>query len=60
MFVVDRYRLVAQSLRRRAAMPEVTDHRAHLLDLAHQFDKIAADAENEDWSDIDLPPSLVA
>jgi hypothetical protein len=38
----------------------VADHRAHLLGLADQFDEIAIDADKEDWSDIDFPPSLAA
>ena len=54
MTVADKYRQVAQSLRQRAAMPEVAEHRAHLLDLSDQFDQIACDADKEDWSDLDL------
>lgn len=60
MLVADKYLLVAQSLRIRAATPEAADHRAHLLSLADQFDEIAAAADKEDWSDIDFPPSLAA
>jgi len=59
MLVADKYRLVAQSLRFRAATPEAADHRAHLFELADQFDEIASDAEKEDWSDIETPLTLV-
>jgi hypothetical protein len=60
MVVADKYRLVAQSLRIRAATPEVADRRVHLFSLADQFEQIADAAEKEDWSDIDVPISLVA
>lgn len=53
MKVADKYRLVAQSLRQRAAVPDVSGHRDHLLELAEQFDTVAEAAPKEDWSDIE-------
>jgi hypothetical protein len=57
MLVAHKYRLVATSLRQRAAMPEIAQHRARLLVLAEQFDQIAVDADKEAWNDIDTPPN---
>lgn len=60
MLLADKYRLVPQNLRIRAATPVAEDRRSQLLSLVRKFDDIAVAAEKEDWSDIDFPPSIGA
>jgi hypothetical protein len=54
MSVADKYRLVAENLRVRAATPEAAGSRDRLWGLALQFDEVAIDAEKEEWGG--LPP----